>query len=73
MAITKTVMGSEEEAEKRPRLKKRKYMIEDVVMKKKNKIEPLLGESHVLFIASHSVLFYFNTSLKLAFHTLPIC
>ncbi|MPC25388.1 DNA-directed RNA polymerase I subunit rpa49-like [Portunus trituberculatus] len=35
-------MGYEEDADKRPRLKKKKYMIEDVVMKKKNKIEPLL-------------------------------
>ncbi|KAK8381158.1 hypothetical protein O3P69_008198 [Scylla paramamosain] len=35
-------MGYEEETEKRPRMKKRKYIIEDVVMKKKKKIEPLL-------------------------------
>lgn len=35
-----TIMESE--AEKRPRMKKRKYVIEDVVMKNKNKIEPLL-------------------------------
>ncbi|KAG0713004.1 DNA-directed RNA polymerase I subunit RPA49 [Chionoecetes opilio] len=35
-------MGSEEDGERRPKMKKRKYVIEDVVMRTNNKIEPLL-------------------------------
>ena len=39
------VMGSEDEVEKRLKMKKRKYVIDNVVMKTNNKIEPLLGKS----------------------------